>query len=98
MAFEDLGYILDEASKAGTALAGKRAHANNGRDGIANPGQIDLGMVAATDARVLHSTNTLRHRRGRESNALPKFAIRETCILLKFVQELPAGGIQQLFN
>ena len=49
-------------------------------------------------SRVFHAPHSLRHCRGREANALPKLAKREARILLKFVENLPPGLIEQPFD
>src|SRR5215471_13849361 len=96
IAFQDLWKSAYSSSELFTVPWS--AHTNNSRDRKADLRCVYFRAIASNNSCLFHASHPLRHCRGREPNTLPKFAKRKPRILLKLLQNPPAGFIKKLFH
>ena len=84
MAFEDFGHFADGFGDADEDIA-DHADADEGGDGQADFGGIDLSTEASDDSGVFHLADAFGNGGKGESDAAAEFGEREAAILLKLL-------------
>src|SRR5208337_978925 len=90
MTFEDFGQVANGFGDAGEDVA-DHADADEGGDGQADFGGVNLSTEAGDDSGVFHLADALGNGGKREASAATEFGERQAAVLLKLLEDVPAG-------
>ena len=93
MAFKNFGHVDDGPGEAGEDVADD-ADANEGGDGQADFGGIQLRAEASDDSGVFHFADTLGDGGQGEADATSEFGERDAAIVLEFLKNMPASLVE----